>query len=436
MPGIDDETARMKRWWGEEGDNAGCGSEPTSAIDPIDQGSAVVDPSAGLTAARQDRGKVVPQQGPVGLQERDADMAWLGSTQRRSLVPSRTRGEMRIHICAEQVQLGCSKTKCSMSAATRRESEAAMWTSTSRALGLEQERRDQEEMMGAALCRKTARCRCEGPGDVDAERDQCIKARGVGTGGGGTSLGWQQTGGGRGVGQVHGEDTAARGDRTSGSQREGMAAGAGRAHGVEARKRTGMARQEGCGETGRAWWDGTGLAGRQRRQAAGNAGAGFGQGRGGCVELAEEDSGGWAWRCGHGWATRAGKASTSGEEAAAVAVAQKGPRRGSCVESGRGAGAGADGMEQGFRGLAVGRVFPGGADGAGMWGGAFRAGMMGRGSGAALSGRGFVSWQTVGEVWGTGVDGAESQVLMQSWGNLWGKRGKRPKRILASMVSA
>ncbi|KAJ7860210.1 hypothetical protein B0H14DRAFT_3623922 [Mycena olivaceomarginata] len=31
----------MKRWSGEEGDDAGCGSEKTSGVDPIDQGSAV-----------------------------------------------------------------------------------------------------------------------------------------------------------------------------------------------------------------------------------------------------------------------------------------------------------------------------------------------------------------------------------------------------------
>jgi hypothetical protein len=48
---------------------------------------------------------------------------------RRSLVPSRTRDEMRIRICAEQVRLEGPKTKCSVRAVTRRESEAAMWTS-------------------------------------------------------------------------------------------------------------------------------------------------------------------------------------------------------------------------------------------------------------------------------------------------------------------
>jgi hypothetical protein len=51
-----------RAWWGictsrewrdgqgEERDNPGCGSENTSGVDPIDQGSAVVDPSAGLQA--------------------------------------------------------------------------------------------------------------------------------------------------------------------------------------------------------------------------------------------------------------------------------------------------------------------------------------------------------------------------------------------------
>ncbi|KAJ7857429.1 hypothetical protein B0H14DRAFT_2578321 [Mycena olivaceomarginata] len=46
--------------------------------------------------------------------------------------------------------------------------------------------------------------------------------------------------------------------------------------------------------------------------------------------------------------------------------------------------------------------------------------------------RGFVG-ETVGEVWETDAD--ESQVLMQSRGNLRGKRRKRSKRVLASMVS-
>ncbi|KAJ7672045.1 hypothetical protein B0H14DRAFT_2657213 [Mycena olivaceomarginata] len=81
-----------------------------------------------------------------------------------------------------------------------------------------------------------------------------------------------------------------------------------------------------------------------------------------------------------------------------------------CPEANRGGGLMGQGMVgQGFRGLAAGRLFPGGADGAGdlgrvfvgvddgagMWGGAFRVGMMGRGwgwdlntSGAAVSGRG------------------------------------------------
>ncbi|KAJ7730942.1 hypothetical protein B0H14DRAFT_3616682 [Mycena olivaceomarginata] len=40
----------MERWSGEEGDDTGCGSEEPSGVDPIDQGSAVVDPSAGLQA--------------------------------------------------------------------------------------------------------------------------------------------------------------------------------------------------------------------------------------------------------------------------------------------------------------------------------------------------------------------------------------------------
>ncbi|KAJ7815812.1 hypothetical protein B0H14DRAFT_2603130 [Mycena olivaceomarginata] len=64
---------------------------------------------------------------------------------RHSLVPSRTYNEMCIHICAELVRLGCSKTKCLMSATTRRESEAVMWTSGSGALGLERKQRDQEK---------------------------------------------------------------------------------------------------------------------------------------------------------------------------------------------------------------------------------------------------------------------------------------------------
>jgi hypothetical protein len=45
-----DSRANIKRWPGEEGDDAGCGRENMSRIDPIDQGSAVVDPSAGLQA--------------------------------------------------------------------------------------------------------------------------------------------------------------------------------------------------------------------------------------------------------------------------------------------------------------------------------------------------------------------------------------------------
>jgi hypothetical protein len=40
----------MKRWAGGEGNDAGCGSEKTSAVDPFDQGSAVVNPSVGLQA--------------------------------------------------------------------------------------------------------------------------------------------------------------------------------------------------------------------------------------------------------------------------------------------------------------------------------------------------------------------------------------------------
>jgi hypothetical protein len=43
-------TAGMERGAGEAWDDAGCGSENTSGVDPIDQGSAVVDPSAGLQA--------------------------------------------------------------------------------------------------------------------------------------------------------------------------------------------------------------------------------------------------------------------------------------------------------------------------------------------------------------------------------------------------
>ncbi|KAJ7304725.1 hypothetical protein DFH08DRAFT_825298 [Mycena albidolilacea] len=34
-------SCKAKRWSGEEGDDAGCGSEKTSGVDPIDQGSAV-----------------------------------------------------------------------------------------------------------------------------------------------------------------------------------------------------------------------------------------------------------------------------------------------------------------------------------------------------------------------------------------------------------
>ncbi|KAJ7802588.1 hypothetical protein B0H14DRAFT_2614222 [Mycena olivaceomarginata] len=37
-----DSRANIKRWPGKEGDDAGCGRENTSRIDPIDQGSAVV----------------------------------------------------------------------------------------------------------------------------------------------------------------------------------------------------------------------------------------------------------------------------------------------------------------------------------------------------------------------------------------------------------
>jgi hypothetical protein len=47
------ETRTSREWkdgQGEEGDNPGCGSEDTSGVDPIYQGSAVVDPSAGLQA--------------------------------------------------------------------------------------------------------------------------------------------------------------------------------------------------------------------------------------------------------------------------------------------------------------------------------------------------------------------------------------------------
>jgi hypothetical protein len=136
-------TAGMERGAGEAWDEAGCGSENTSRVDPSDQGSAVVDPSVGLqvkkggrctettaqvggrtdgavldvirkrvqgdgvegtwcacgewgcvdvhqrrghgTAARRDGGEVVrvQQQGWVGLQERDADIVWSRSKRRR-----------------------------------------------------------------------------------------------------------------------------------------------------------------------------------------------------------------------------------------------------------------------------------------------------------------------------------------------------------------
>jgi hypothetical protein len=49
--------------------------------------------------------------------------------------------------------------------------------------------------------------------------------------------------------------------------------------------------------------------------------------------------------------------------------------------------------------------------------------------------QGIVGWDTVGEVWETGADRAQRQVLVESGGNLWGKHGKRSKHILASMLS-
>jgi hypothetical protein len=45
----------MERWAGEEGNDAGCGSENTRVVDPIDQGSAVVDPSAGAAGGIGER---------------------------------------------------------------------------------------------------------------------------------------------------------------------------------------------------------------------------------------------------------------------------------------------------------------------------------------------------------------------------------------------
>jgi hypothetical protein len=238
---------------------------------------------------------------------------------------------MRIRICAEQVRLGCSKTKCSMSAAT---SEAAMWTSASGALGLEQERRDQEEMRiydgcrtvntternctfpssfsassctftgngVSCRCRETARCRCEGAGDVDAERDECIKmytgarsrrrrrrdATGMAADG-------RRTWGGTGARRRHSGMTGWNERLMERGHSSGCSETAGGAHGVEAGK-------------GRDRTDGTGLAGRDglggTAAVAGNAGAGFGQGCGGGVDLTAEDGGRRAWQLGHGRAAR------------------------------------------------------------------------------------------------------------------------------------
>jgi hypothetical protein len=69
--------------------------------------------------------------------------------------PNCTCDGMRIHICTEQVWLGCSEVNSSVSstrdAAARRKSEATVRTN---------------EMV---------RCRCEGLSDVDAERERCVE---------------------------------------------------------------------------------------------------------------------------------------------------------------------------------------------------------------------------------------------------------------------
>ncbi|KAJ7695555.1 hypothetical protein B0H14DRAFT_2650545 [Mycena olivaceomarginata] len=71
----------MLHRWAAEGEDAGCGRENTSGVDPIDQGSAVVDPSARLEA-RRDGGAVVraQQQGRVGVQE--GKRTWCGPSRR------------------------------------------------------------------------------------------------------------------------------------------------------------------------------------------------------------------------------------------------------------------------------------------------------------------------------------------------------------------
>ncbi|KAJ7347287.1 hypothetical protein DFH08DRAFT_1002042, partial [Mycena albidolilacea] len=64
-------------------------------------------------------------------------------------VPSCTRDEMRIRICAEQVQLGCSNWSAAQEMPLHEGKVKlrweSMWTSTSGALGLERERWDQGE---------------------------------------------------------------------------------------------------------------------------------------------------------------------------------------------------------------------------------------------------------------------------------------------------
>ncbi|KAJ7886124.1 hypothetical protein B0H14DRAFT_2563448 [Mycena olivaceomarginata] len=228
----------------------------------------------GRDSSKARRRKAGAAAGPVGLQERDADMAWLGSTRR----------------------------------------EAAMWTSASGALGLEQERRDQEETRMydgcrtvntternctfpssfsasscnftsngvECRCRETVWSRCEGASDVDAERDQCIKTY---TGA------WSRR--------------RRRRDAT-GVAANGRRAWGGTAAGVVTRRDGHTESRLGRGGTGRAWRDGTGLAGRPRRRAM--RGQGLARAVAGGVELAAEDGGRRAWRLGHGRAARANQA--------------------------------------------------------------------------------------------------------------------------------
>ncbi|KAJ7303465.1 hypothetical protein DFH08DRAFT_945361 [Mycena albidolilacea] len=157
---------------------------------------------------------------------------------------------------------------------------------------------------------------------------------------------------------------------------------------------------------------GTGVVEEQVEQAYTGADAVRGRERLGCAggrrsSEAERDGhgDGLGWRAqGLGSVGKGGEArvkceqgGTGGSSSSPEGSAAKELRRvgaGSCLVW-EGIGAGQGMMGRGFRGLAAGRLFPGGADGAEIWGGGFRAGMMGRGwgcdvdtSGAAVSGRG------------------------------------------------